>query len=173
MNVYIQVATGMSIDAYDLRQFLIKSDFSLEIFSEENIWKLCQMIRDNHSKYGRDITDFDVVFISNQNEQVFTLLVGFKQILIQWFQTVIFKQKCGNEKNDYLVVWDYHVILIDRKELLVYDMDTVLEFPCPFDIYFNGAIRHDISKSYERLFRVIPAPEYLRQFLLYNVCFTD
>ncbi|XP_077127291.1 protein N-terminal glutamine amidohydrolase isoform X2 [Ranitomeya variabilis] len=65
---------------------------------------------------------------------------------------------------------DYHVILLHDAgsdgQRVVYDLDTVLPFPCPCDAYIKEALRSDhlIRKDFRRKLRVIPADEYLRTF---------
>lgn len=116
-------------------------------YCEENVWKLCQHLRDTHSEELLD--DYFVVFISNPSQE-----------------TILWKQKAGQSQDDFLVVWDYHVILIDKQSQLVFDLDTSLPFPCSFDLYMQSAIRSDflLNEKYHRWFRVIPSKEYLATF---------
>ena len=72
------------------------------------------------------------------------------------------------------VVWDYHVILVEVRAastVLVWDLDTVLPFPCPLNDYLDAAFGFDYDgkgkKSMQQLapkFRVVPAEEYLKYF---------
>ncbi|VDL72778.1 unnamed protein product [Nippostrongylus brasiliensis] len=67
-------------------------------------------------------------------------------------------------------MWDYHVILLQRLEgadILVWDLDTVLSFPCNFEKYFKESInpaQWNIPPEYGRYFRIIPCQEYLQHF---------
>ena len=87
----------------------------------------------------------------------------------------------GNDERP--VVWDYHVIAIistssairssvlelsptNSNKKLVFDFDTRLNFPCTLSEYISKAIRDDdmVKEEFRRLFRVIPAEEYLAEF---------
>uniref|UniRef100_A0AAY5L7U2 Protein N-terminal glutamine amidohydrolase n=1 Tax=Esox lucius TaxID=8010 RepID=A0AAY5L7U2_ESOLU len=64
---------------------------------------------------------------------------------------------------------DYHVILLHQNkqgQSFIYDLDTVLPFPCPFDIYTKEAFRTDcgLRPAFWRKLRVIPAQTYLKRF---------
>ncbi|XP_073446391.1 protein N-terminal glutamine amidohydrolase isoform X1 [Dendrobates tinctorius] len=79
----------------------------------------------------------------------------------------IWKQKCGRGEDP--VIWDYHVILLydgSDGRRVIYDLDTVLPFPCPCDTYIKEALHSDdiIHKDFRRKLRVIPADEYLKTF---------
>ena len=108
-------------------------------YCEENVWKLCELIKDK----GENLLErYSVVFISNEAKTV-----------------PLWKQKASSQGQDmdYLVIWDYHVILLESqpqsdteedktsglrsRKNRVYDLDTVLEFPCDLDIYFQHSIR--------------------------------
>ncbi|KJH45267.1 hypothetical protein DICVIV_08683 [Dictyocaulus viviparus] len=68
------------------------------------------------------------------------------------------------------VMWDYHVILLQLVETStshIWDLDSTLPFPCPFDDYWNETIRPakwNIPAKYSRYFRVISCAHYLAQF---------
>ncbi|XP_061851922.1 protein N-terminal glutamine amidohydrolase isoform X2 [Colius striatus] len=79
----------------------------------------------------------------------------------------LWKQKSGH--GDEPVVWDYHVILLHvsgGEQNFIYDLDTVLPFPCPFDVYSAEAFRLDDSlhPEFHRKIRMIPADLYLKTF---------
>ena len=114
-------------------------------YCEENVWKLCELIKDK----GENLLErYSVVFISNEAKTV-----------------PLWKQKASSQGQDmdYLVIWDYHVILLESqpqsdteedktsglrsRKNRVYDLDTVLEFPCDLDIYFQHAIRVGIASA--------------------------
>ncbi|XP_038246754.1 protein N-terminal glutamine amidohydrolase isoform X8 [Dermochelys coriacea] len=79
----------------------------------------------------------------------------------------LWKQRsgCGDEP----VVWDYHVILLhvsSGDQNFIYDLDTVLPFPCPFDTYTEEAFKSDdiILPGFRRKIRLIRADLYLKTF---------
>ncbi|XP_008586725.1 PREDICTED: protein N-terminal glutamine amidohydrolase isoform X5 [Galeopterus variegatus] len=115
--------------------------------SEENIWKLCEYIK-NHDQYP--LEECYAVFISNERKMI-----------------PIWKQQTrpGNGP----VIWDYHVVLLHVSsggQSFIYDLDTVLPFPCPFDTYVEDAFKSDddIHPQFRRKFRVIRADLYLKNF---------
>ncbi|XP_031988622.1 protein N-terminal glutamine amidohydrolase isoform X3 [Corvus cornix cornix] len=64
---------------------------------------------------------------------------------------------------------DYHVILLhvsSGEQNFIYDLDTVLPFPCPFDVYSVEAFRSDDSlrPEFHRNIRMIQADLYLKTF---------
>ncbi|CAD7701527.1 unnamed protein product [Ostreobium quekettii] len=70
-----------------------------------------------------------------------------------------------------LVIWDYHVILIQEVagsgDWLVWDLDTSLDFPVPFADYAGQAFKTmdwALGTQFDRFFRVIPAAAYLDNF---------
>ncbi|XP_073986250.1 N-terminal glutamine amidase tungus [Rhodnius prolixus] len=115
-------------------------------YCEENVWKLCEKIKDSDSDL---LENCYVIFVSNDAKQVPI-----------WFQ------RSGHISRDNLCIWDYHVFLIlkDPKETKVYDFDTVLEFPVTFNNYVKQAIKPEYNEHYERLFRVISADIFLSTF---------
>lgn len=48
----------------------------------------------------------------------------------------------------------------------IYDLDALLPFPCPFDIYVEDALKSDddIHPQFRRKFRVVRADCYLKNF---------
>ncbi|XP_068014707.1 protein N-terminal glutamine amidohydrolase [Melanerpes formicivorus] len=115
-------------------------------YCEENVWKLCDYIR-SQNRYP--LEEFYAVFISND-----------RRMIPLWKQ----KSACGDEP----VFWDYHVILLHAsgEQNFIYDLDTVLPFPCPFDVYSVEAFRLDDSLHPElhRKIRMIRADLYLKTF---------
>ncbi|XP_048084884.1 protein N-terminal glutamine amidohydrolase isoform X1 [Alosa alosa] len=116
-------------------------------YCEENIWKLCEHIKAQHQHCIQDVY---AVFISNERRMV-----------------PIWKQKSSH--GDQPVVWDYHVILLhnwNSGESYIYDLDTVLPYPCPLSLYEKEAFRSDhyLKESYRRKLRVIPAETFLSSF---------
>ncbi|KAM4685138.1 protein N-terminal glutamine amidohydrolase isoform 3-T5 [Amazona ochrocephala] len=116
-------------------------------YCEENVWKLCEYIR---SQDQYPLEEFYAVFISNDRRMI-----------------PLWKQKSGH--GDEPVVWDYHVILLhvsSREQNFIYDLDTVLPFPCPFDMYSVEAFRLDdgLRPEFHRKIRMIRADLYLKTF---------
>ncbi|XP_030645274.1 protein N-terminal glutamine amidohydrolase isoform X2 [Chanos chanos] len=65
--------------------------------------------------------------------------------------------------------FDYHVILLHKDkggQSYIYDLDTILPFPCPFDVYSREAFKSNeyLKPMYRRKLRVIPANVYLQHF---------
>ncbi|KAK6731788.1 hypothetical protein RB195_007942 [Necator americanus] len=114
-------------------------------YCEENVYKLCERVPvDQRSR-------FFAVFVSNASKCV-----------------PLFAQKAAKERP--FVLWDYHVVLVevrDVEESLVWDLDTILEFPCTFDHYWIATVQPEgwnIAPEYKRFFRVIPCAEFLSNF---------
>jgi len=116
-------------------------------YCEENVWKLCESIRNENIEH---LNQYHVVFISNDKRQIPI-----------WMQS---------NQDDPLtpVVWDYHVILVRKTTTssMVYDLDSILPFPCPLEQYTQQALRSekDLKKHYHRRFRVIEASRFLETF---------
>uniref|UniRef100_UPI003AAAD72D protein N-terminal glutamine amidohydrolase-like n=1 Tax=Centroberyx gerrardi TaxID=166262 RepID=UPI003AAAD72D len=114
--------------------------------SEENVWKLCEFIQTERTA---PLDEVFVVFISNENRTV-----------------PLWKQKAGH--GDQPVIWDYHVVLLQVRQAvsLVYDLDSLLPFPCSLQLYSAQALRSDrrIKPAYCRKLRVIPADSFLQNF---------
>lgn len=117
-------------------------------YCEENVWKLCEYIK-AHGEAS--LEEVYAVFISNERRMI-----------------PIWKQKSSDGKKP--VIWDYHVVLlhesVERGECFLYDLDTVLPFPCPLRVYANEALRTDqgIKRDFWRKLRVIPADSFLHMF---------
>ena len=125
-------------------------------YCEENVWQLCKQIqKDNPTQ----LSECYVVFISNKNRQV-----------------PLWMQKSAKDPLTP-VVWDYHVILVQKPaqgkpsepsqgKPLVYDLDSLLAFPCLLEDYIHQAIQSENSmkKQYHRRFRVVEAAMFLETF---------
>ncbi|XP_077207673.1 protein N-terminal glutamine amidohydrolase [Paroedura picta] len=116
-------------------------------YCEENVWKLCECIR-SQDRYP--LEEFHAVFISND-----------RRMVPLWKQ----KSRGGNQP----VIWDYHVILLhvsSGNQNFIYDLDTVLPFPCPFDTYVKEAFKSDdiLEPGFRRKVRVVRADLYLKTF---------
>ncbi|XP_019713719.1 protein N-terminal glutamine amidohydrolase isoform X2 [Hippocampus comes] len=116
-------------------------------YCEENVWKLCESVRTERSA---PLQELFVVFISNDNRTV-----------------PLWKQKSASGEQP--VIWDYHVVLLHvpaGSEAAVYDLDSVLPFPCPLKLYATRALRSDrgVRPAYHRKLRVVPADCFLSNF---------
>ncbi|XP_075070131.1 protein N-terminal glutamine amidohydrolase [Mixophyes fleayi] len=116
-------------------------------YCEENVWKLCEYIRDESR---HPLEEFYAVFLSNEEKMI-----------------PIWKQQSG--KRDDPVIWDYHVILLhvcSGGQRFIYDLDTVLPFPCVSDVYIKEALRSErnIPKDLRRKLRLVRADEFLKTF---------
>lgn len=113
-----------------------RSDFKYwPYYCEENIWHLCQDPR------LRAVSNM-VVFISNDARKC-----------------AIAEQRAGS---DGLVIWDYHVVLLNRS--MIWDLDTLLSFPCPAGDYLKKSFLLEFDDDYLPRFRVIKAETYIRNF---------
>lgn len=114
-------------------------------FCEENIWQLGDLL----ISQAVPAAELEVVFISNINSQV-----------------AVFNQQ-GAKLNQPLI-WDYHVILLRSTPAasLIYDFDSQLDFPCTASHYlqFSFPELRPEAASYNPLFRIIPASDYLQNF---------
>uniref|UniRef100_A0A0B6Y895 Protein N-terminal glutamine amidohydrolase n=1 Tax=Arion vulgaris TaxID=1028688 RepID=A0A0B6Y895_9EUPU len=117
-------------------------------YCEENVWKLCSVVQDfcPASEYFKCFC----VFISNDSRKI-----------PLWHQKI-------SLSSERPVIWDYHVIFLyrDCKGTLVYDLDTELGFPCTLKEYAAACIGDEkiLREEYRRMFRVIPACEFLETF---------
>ncbi|CAK0757771.1 hypothetical protein CVIRNUC_002568 [Coccomyxa viridis] len=113
-------------------------------YCEENIYKLCQTFAADDG-YNKELS---VVFISNDEGKV----------PIQR-QTVA-------ENVGGTVVWDYHVIAVERDgdTSVIYDLTSQLPRPCPVALYARQALGPANTWRFTRMFRVIPAALYLEHF---------
>jgi len=117
-------------------------------YCEENVYKLVENLSKEHPEC---VANTWAVFISNSGRCV-----------------PLWSQKAGREE-DGLVIWDYHVILLYKKEdgqTLVYDLDTLLPFPAQFSNYCETtfASEEQMQPNFHRQFRVVPGAEYLTNF---------
>uniref|UniRef100_A0A183GEX4 Protein N-terminal glutamine amidohydrolase n=1 Tax=Heligmosomoides polygyrus TaxID=6339 RepID=A0A183GEX4_HELPZ len=74
----------------------------------------------------------------------------------------LFAQRAAGERP--FVVWDYHVVMLEEAEEssnLIWDLDTLLPFPCTFDDYWKAA---EYSRSNKGFWKVIPCEKYLEHF---------
>uniref|UniRef100_A0A2P2KZ55 Protein N-terminal glutamine amidohydrolase n=1 Tax=Rhizophora mucronata TaxID=61149 RepID=A0A2P2KZ55_RHIMU len=121
-------------------------------YCEENVYFLCKKLCEL-GVADADGLDLFVVFISNEKKQV-----------------PLWHQK-ASARADGLIVWDYHVVCIQKKldgdpHPLVWDLDSSLPFPSLFTSYISETLRpsFQLSSDYERFFRIVRAPMFLRSF---------
>ncbi|CAL5423310.1 unnamed protein product [Camellia sinensis] len=120
-------------------------------YCEENVYLLCKKLCTS-GVADAEGSDLFVVFISNEKKQV-----------------PLWHQK-ASQRADGVVLWDYHVICIQRKKgdssPLVWDLDSSLPFPSPLASYVSETIRpsFQLFSEFQRFFRVVHAPIFLRSF---------
>eukprot|EP01023_Acetabularia_acetabulum_P051635 TRINITY_DN5717_c0_g1_i2.p2 TRINITY_DN5717_c0_g1~~TRINITY_DN5717_c0_g1_i2.p2 ORF type:complete len:211 (-),score=16.18 TRINITY_DN5717_c0_g1_i2:86-718(-) len=147
----------MDVTKLDNEQHLLHNQSSCTYtkqYCEENVYKLCQQLADQKIC---TLDNLFVVFISNQIQKI-----------------PLWQQKSGDFASEFLVAWDYHVILIQKetnnqefqRRSKVWDLDTLLNFPCNFDYYCMHALRtqQNLQQKYKRFYRVINGNEFLRFF---------
>lgn len=144
-----QVGPSAGVDTkQDSKRLQYSNCVYTSCYCEENVWKLCQQIKKDN---GTTLKEYHVVFISNKKRQV-----------------PLWMQKSGKDPLSP-VIWDYHVILIQKPEEgkpLVYDLDSLLAFPCLLEHYIHQALQNEqtMKKEYHRKFRVIEAQRFLDIF---------
>lgn len=110
-------------------------------YCEENIWHLASSRSDRESL---------VVFLSNAR-----------------FQIPLWMQRASQDPSQP-VVWDYHVILLEKKDdaYQVWDLDSSL--PCPTDVthYVEQSVSRieNLPEKWHIQFRVIPSQSFLEMF---------
>ena len=64
------------------------------------------------------------------------------------------------------VVWDYHVVALDRAASTILDLDSRLSFPCDAQDYLRHTfpVAGRLPEAFEPRFRVVPAAQYLSVF---------
>ncbi|KAG8183591.1 hypothetical protein JTE90_025146 [Oedothorax gibbosus] len=137
-------------------------------YCEENVWKLCEYVQKNQFQ---KLHQCYAIFISNENKTIplWCQKSGNAESLCIWDYHVIFVYHSADASRT-VVYDDYHVIFVyhsaDASRTVVYDVDCSLPFPVHIRTYIELAIRQEFQfqPCYKRLFRVIPAPEYLLKF---------
>ena len=112
-------------------------------YCEENIWQLC-------GEPSFASVERRVVFISNVNS------------------TCALWQQRATTSPGLPVIWDYHVIMIARREKnwVVWDLDTMLPLPCPLEDYLSQTflpLRPE-HQPFAPRFRVLDGACYLGGF---------
>lgn len=112
-------------------------------FCEENAYKLCERLI-------QEPCELYVAFTSNRQRQV-----------------PLWRQRASSHPSG-LVIWDYHVLVLQRTatECVVWDLDTTLPFPCSLSLYSEAGLNINLPLSPElaRCWRVISADAYLNGF---------
>ncbi|GMR53699.1 hypothetical protein PMAYCL1PPCAC_23894 [Pristionchus mayeri] len=110
-------------------------------YCEENVYLMGKELSDQWPGQS-----FHVLFISNPSRSV-----------------LISNQRA---KENEIVCWDYHVVLLHLHHDLssIYDLDTRLPFPCPASQYLTHSFPKGVSPELTPLFRVLPLHSYLSYF---------
>jgi hypothetical protein len=111
-------------------------------YCEENIYRLASFL---------NIPKSFVCFISNSHK------------------TVPFWCQKSQQHPSVPVVWDYHVILLEKqgRECNIYDFDTTLSFPCRAKEYLSKSLlinQIKLDPTYQRKYRIIESEVYLKHF---------
>ncbi|XP_057249137.1 protein N-terminal glutamine amidohydrolase isoform X1 [Beta vulgaris subsp. vulgaris] len=120
-------------------------------YCEENVYRLCKKLCSS-GMADTEGSDLFVVFISNDKKQI-----------------PLWHQKASH-RADGVILWDYHVICVQRKEdeksAQVWDLDSTLPFPSPLASYVSETFRPSfpLFSEYRRFYRIIHAPMFLRCF---------
>jgi hypothetical protein len=111
-------------------------------YCEENIWKTCRLD-------PFEVDRVDVVIISNDMDAA-----------------PLWNQRAAPSPLQP-VFWDYHVVVIEHLEVpVVWDLDTRLETPSPFDRWWEGtfAALDRLPERLEPVFRLLTRQEYFEVF---------
>ncbi|XP_042520770.1 protein N-terminal glutamine amidohydrolase [Macadamia integrifolia] len=121
-------------------------------YCEENVYLLCKKLC-MIGVADAEGSDLFVVFISNENRHV-----------------PLWHQKASS-RADGVILWDYHVICIQKNRegkalYQVWDLASTLPFPAPLAHYVSEVVQpsFQLYPEYQRLFRVVHAPLFLRFF---------
>lgn len=120
-------------------------------YCEENVYLLCKKLCSDGIANSEG-SDLFVAFISNEKKHI-----------------PLWNQK-ASQRADGVILWDYHVICIQTNQggglPLVWDLDSTLPFPSPLPSYVSETIRpsFQLFSDYNRLFRIVHAPIFLRCF---------
>ncbi|KAF3442690.1 hypothetical protein FNV43_RR16607 [Rhamnella rubrinervis] len=140
----LELSSSMSLDVSQFQH--------TPFYCEENVYLLCKKLCENGIADAEG-SDLFVVFISNEKKQI-----------------PLWNQKASN-RADGVSLWDYHVICVQRKNEgdtshVVWDLDSRLPFPSPLETYISETIRpsFQLFAEYQRFFRIVHAPMFLRSF---------
>lgn len=121
-------------------------------YCEENVYMLAKRLAETGAA---DVADLTAVFISNPTRSV-----------------PLWRQKAG-KGHEGLVVWDYHVILVQSRpggEAVVWDLDSLLPFPTLLQVYWREGLCNGLASPvrlrppYPRLYRLVSMRTLLRCF---------
>ena len=112
-------------------------------FCEENIWQLAKKM----SLQGAEYDELDILFFINRSRSV-----------------LLFEQMAAEKGS--LLVWDYHVVLLNSATKLLYDFDTRLGFPCGVAAYFRATFvdQSELPTEFQTTIRKISSSDYLSNF---------
>jgi len=142
-------------------------------YCEENVYWLARSFLSEQAREGTEDASYFAVVVSNP-----------KKAVPMW------QQKAGEEAMCGLVVWDYHVFLLEcsrggphatadgvgaaagqpkGKATRVYDLDTRLSFPCDAKDYFQQSFAFNEEKLRHQgfdltYFKLIEAETYVAEF---------
>lgn len=110
-------------------------------YCEENIWKLCQQPR-------------------------FEDLESYVCVITNKAQCCAFLAQRASVTEKGFLTWDYHVILLakERKNWLVYDLDTQLAFPISLEVYLDRSFPSIFPAEYRPLFRLVCPRRFRTEF---------
>ncbi|KAI9226606.1 MAG: protein N-terminal glutamine amidohydrolase [Piptocephalis tieghemiana] len=118
-------------------------------YCEENVFLLAKHLI-QEGRVDNDSHSLSVVIVSNPLRK-----------------TPMWHQK-ASDSMDGFIVWDYHVFLVARTSAgtWVLDRDSSLPFPSTFHSYVQQTFRPGIclNEKFHRIFRVIPAVDYISSF---------
>lgn len=113
------------------------------LFCEENAWQIARTARD-HGLEAR------VVFVTNERKHV-----------------AMMRQR-ASKRSDGLIVWDYHVFAVVRRQDTweAWDPDTTLPMPTALDRYITESFRDEArwEERFRPKLRVVDADALLRGF---------
>jgi hypothetical protein len=121
-------------------------ELRIPFYCEENVWRLAwrKRAQQPHDRFW-------VVFISNSIKNV-----------------PMFQQRASANGGDLSVCWDYHVILLCQHagdgQVGVYDMDSLLPYPCPLDEYLTHSFPYQWPFPFGPMFRVVLVDAFLSHF---------
>ena len=110
-------------------------------FCEENIWQLVNSITPEL------LGNFTVLFLTNESKSI-----------------ALMNQKAA--KGQTHIIWDYHVILHDLKQEVIFDYDSTLCMPSPLEEYFEKTFgrQDDYLSNFRTAILAISATQYLEEF---------
>lgn len=143
-----------------VKETLQQSGLYTRCYCEENVYNLAKLLTGEGSVA---LDDLLVVFVSNENK------------------SVPFWCQLSSAHPDGFVLWDYHVVLVQRSALLIWDLDSTLPCPCALHQYICHALHPEIDllPSFQRcgtmavrdesvclcrMYRLIAAEDYLNFF---------